>query len=108
MRTLNLKYGDFSNVKFKDGQEVPIKIDTFTHHQCRHFFATLCYLQGMSPLDAMQELGHGDIKTTVNTYTDLQHYTKWDLPQDFRQKLQTEYYINTTGMERKSAVAGLF
>lgn len=108
MRTLNLKYGDFSNVKFKDGQEVPIKIDTFTHHQCRHFFATLCYLQGMSPLDAMQELGHGDIKTTVNTYTDLQHYTKWDLPQDFRQKLQTEYYINTTGMERKSAVAGVF
>lgn len=42
-----------------------------TPHQLRHSFATMCFEAGLGPEDAQKFLGHADIKTTVNIYTDI-------------------------------------
>lgn len=82
MNVLNEKYGDFSTVvlaKKKDGTlksrfapgGLPTVIEIFTPHQLRHTFATMLYLSGVDVLTAKEELGHADIKTTLNIYTHL-------------------------------------
>lgn len=73
---LNLKYGDFSDLeklptsKFQPGG-VPMKIQPFTAHCLRHTFATLLYFAGVDVLTAKNQLGHADIKTTLQIYTHL-------------------------------------
>lgn len=97
MKCLNRKYGDFGKAVIREDDVLPMKIEPFTLHQCRHFFATLCYLQGMSPVDTMQQMGHADIQTTFNIYTDLDQFHKFDLPRDFQEKLMTVYHIDIAG-----------
>ena len=85
LQELNLKYGDFSSVPFgKDGKPrkskfeskhnphgVPMVIPRFTAHWLRHTFATMMYLAGVDVLTAKEQLGHADIKTTLDLYTHL-------------------------------------
>ena len=42
-----------------------------TAHQLRHLYATILYENNISPRDAMQLLGHKNIQTTMDTYTDI-------------------------------------
>lgn len=73
---------------------IPLRIEPFTAHYCRHTFATLLFLQDVPPVTAMQYLGHSNIQTTVNIYTDLQQY-RFDLDDEFKKKLETEYKVRT-------------
>lgn len=95
MRELNYHFGDFSNTDIQEvpADQLPMKIESFTSHQCRHFFATLCYLQGFTIGDTMSELGHANPATTMAIYTDLKNYSKADLSPEFQKKLLTVYQI---------------
>ncbi|MBW7573877.1 tyrosine-type recombinase/integrase [Caproiciproducens faecalis] len=81
---LNLKYGDFTAYKkvhpeidFEKPESVhnphgvPPMIPPITAHWLRHTFATLLYLAGVDVLTARDQLGHADIKTTLEIYTHL-------------------------------------
>lgn len=96
MFALNRQYGDFSNVDIskKKDRDLPRKIEFFTTHQARHFFATLCFLEGLTVGESMQQLGHGDPTVTLGRYTDLANYHKPELSDDFRKKLSTDYKIS--------------
>lgn len=73
---LNLKYGDFGDFsnhpksKF-DPNGVPFVIDRITPHWLRHTFATILYFSGVDILTAKEQLGHANIKTTLEIYTHL-------------------------------------
>ncbi len=97
MKDLNMRFGDFSNCDPSKSPVLPMQIEPFTPHQCQHFFATLCYLQGLSIPDSMQELGHASPDVTIGIYTDLKNYHRWDLSEEFREKLKTSYRIPITG-----------
>lgn len=72
MRTLNKKYGDFSNFTIQDHREsLPIVIDTFTPHCLRHTYCTLLFESGVDVVTAKELMGHTDIKTTLEIYTHL-------------------------------------
>ncbi|MDU6306669.1 tyrosine-type recombinase/integrase [Faecalispora jeddahensis] len=81
---LNLKYGDFTAYKkahpeidFEKPESVynphgvPPMIPPITAHWLRHTFATLLYLAEVDVLTARDQLGHSDIKTTLEIYTHL-------------------------------------
>ena len=81
---LNLKYGDFSahEIMQKDGtlrefkskfdpKGVPFVIPKITPHWLRHTFATMLYFSGVDILTAKEQLGHADVKTTLEIYTHL-------------------------------------
>lgn len=84
---LNIKYGDFKNCikgkndkkpksKFEPNskhnpQGVPLVIPKITAHWLRHTFATMLYFAGVDILTAKEQLGHSDIKTTLEIYTHL-------------------------------------
>ena len=73
---LNRVNGDFSpylelpKSKF-DPKGTPVVIPNITPHMLRHTFCTLLYLAGVDVLVAMQQMGHKDIKTTLEVYTHL-------------------------------------
>lgn len=97
---LNRRYGNFGAGVDVDGipdSRLPVKVPPMHTHQCRHTFATLCYLQGLSVIDTMQELGHAQPAVTIGIYTDLKNYHKFDLSEDFKRKLQTSYRIPLNG-----------
>lgn len=80
MSALNAQYGHNGANRFAprkkgaDGQArgpLPMVIDTFTPHQLRHTYATLLYLAGVDVMTARDQLGHSDIKTTLEIYTHL-------------------------------------
>jgi len=49
---------------------------TVTPHQLRHAYATILFEAGIDVMDAMDLLGHADIKTTRNTYTHIRKLRK--------------------------------
>lgn len=73
---LNFKYGDFSDLdrqpksKYDPGG-VPMRIEPFTAHCLRHTFASMLYKAGVDVLTAKAQLGHADVKTTLQIYTHL-------------------------------------
>jgi integrase len=81
MTDLNVKYGYGGEVdklaarkKGADGNsqgQLPIRIQTFTPHQLRHTFCTIMYLAGVDVMTARDQMGHSDIKTTLEIYTHL-------------------------------------
>lgn len=82
MNLLNERYGDFGidrTTLKKNGERksrfapggLPTRIDTFTPHQLRHTYASMLYKAGVDVLTAKDQLGHSDIKTTLNIYTHL-------------------------------------
>ena len=42
-----------------------------TLHQLRHLYATLLFEMGLSPAESMTLLGHAQIQTTIDVYTDI-------------------------------------
>jgi site-specific recombinase XerD len=52
-------------------ERVVLTIPPFTAHWLRHTFATMLYLAGVNVEVAKEQLGHSDIKTTLNIYTHL-------------------------------------
>ena len=46
-------------------------IPPITPHWLRHTFATLLYMAGVDILTAKEQLGHEDVKTTLQIYTHL-------------------------------------
>ena len=82
MNLLNERYGKFGidrTTLKKNGERksrfapggLPTRIDTFTPHQLRHTYASMLYKAGVDVLTAKDQLGHSDIKTTLNIYTHL-------------------------------------
>lgn len=99
---LNIKYGNFSpfeklpKSKF-DPVGVPFVIPKITPHWLRHTFCTMLYFAGVDVLTAMNQMGHSDIKTTLEIYTHL----------DARHKLKeigklNEYLDGASHMQVKS------
>ena len=82
IRDLNFKYGNNSDKKGNpaaskyNANGIEITIPHFTAHWLRHTFATLLYLSGVDVLTAKDQLGHSDIKTTLEIYTHLDQIYK--------------------------------
>lgn len=94
---LNVKYGydgDISKFNPKYGSDVlPMRIPRITPHYLRYTFATLLFLEGINVVSAKQFLGHADISTTVNIYTDLENFNRADLSDKYVEKLKNEYKV---------------
>ena len=63
-----LKYRYHKTAK---GKRYRDRFSILTPHQLRHSFATMCLEAELSPEDAQHILGHADIQTTINVYTDI-------------------------------------
>ena len=74
---LNFKYGNRIDKSGKQAQSkynrngIVLTIPNITAHWLRHTFATMLYLSGVDVLTAKEQLGHSDIKTTLEIYTHL-------------------------------------
>lgn len=93
---LNVKYGYDKKVISKHSPKystLPMRIENITPHYLRHTFATMLYLENINVVTAKQILGHADISTTVNIYTDLEHFNKSTLSDEYKERLQNEYLI---------------
>lgn len=95
LKTINKKYAYTKEQlsRFKVTDTIPLLIERITPHYLRHTFATLLYLQNVSPVTAKEMLGHADIQTTINIYTDLKTFYKPDLSDEYKKKLENEYKI---------------
>ncbi len=76
LRDLNILYGygvplGTHQAKLLKSSKLEWKIKRFTFHQLRHTCATMMYLAGVDAPTAKQQLGHSDIRTTLNVYTHL-------------------------------------
>ncbi|QEY34658.1 site-specific integrase [Caproiciproducens galactitolivorans] len=76
MTALNVKYGertleDKKKMKKPGRHKFDMTIPPITPHWLRHTFATLLYLAGVDVLTAKEQLGHADVKTTLQIYTHL-------------------------------------
>lgn len=49
---------------------------TCTPHQLRHAYATMLFEAGISPKDAQELLGHAQLSTTMDIYTDIRQQRK--------------------------------
>jgi len=54
----------------------PILLRNFSTHVARHSFSTRCYECGMDAKAVQEILGHKNIKTTLDTYTDCSNDVK--------------------------------
>ena len=69
---MNLKYGNFKNPHKKFApQKTPFVIERFTLHCLRHTFCSMMYNAGVDVLTAQEQMGHSDVKTTLEIYTHL-------------------------------------
>lgn len=98
LSVLNEKYGysqeSIENFKSKHkNRKLPMIIENFSAHYLRHTFATMLYLQDVNVVTAKQILGHAKIQTTVDIYTDLEHFNKSTLSKQYKERLKNEYYI---------------
>jgi integrase len=72
MKELNNRYGKIKKAGHsKFAHASPRTIPPITAHWLRHTFATLLYLSGVDVLTAKEQLGHADVKTTLQIYTHL-------------------------------------
>lgn len=93
---LNIKYGyKDKDVSKYSPSKLPMKIERFTAHYLRHTYATILYLQGIDAVTAKQYLGHSDIQTTINIYTDLENNSLLDISDSYKVLLNSEYKIKT-------------
>lgn len=84
IKDLNFEYGNRIDKQGKlatskcNKNGIEITIRPFSPHCLRHTFATMLYFAGVDVLTAKEQLGHSDIKTTLQIYThlDAQHKTK--------------------------------
>lgn len=80
--------------KRKEKDVLPMRIEPFTAHYLRHTFATMLYLENINVVTAKQILGHAKIQTTVDIYTDLEHFNKSTLSDEYKERLNNEYLIS--------------
>lgn len=74
---MNLKYGAFTSPQKKFApQKTPFVIKPFTFHCLRHTFCSMMYNSGVDVLTAQQQMGHSDVKTTLEIYTHLDQEKK--------------------------------
>ena len=52
-------------------EPIKLTIPNITAHWLRHTYATILYMSGVDVLTAKEQLGHADIKTTLEIYTHL-------------------------------------
>lgn len=76
MTALNNKYGqrtlaDKKKMTKPGRHKFDMTIPPITPHWLRHTFATLLYFAGVDVLTAKDQLGHADVKTTLQIYTHL-------------------------------------
>lgn len=115
---LNLKYGDFTEYKkahpeidfdkpesIHNPHGVPPMIPPITAHWLRHTFATLLYLAGVDVLTARDQLGHADIKTTLEIYTHLDKLYKRHSMDRLSQYISGDKSEKETGVEAMSSRA---
>lgn len=94
LKELNVKYGyPNRDVSKFDPKGLPMLIDRFTPHYLRHTYATILYLQGVDAVSAKQYLGHSDVQTTINIYTDLSNNSLLSITDSYKSKLDNEYKI---------------
>jgi len=90
---LNIKYGfPGRNLSKYNPKRIPMKIEHFTPHYLRHTFATILYLQGVDVVTAKQLMGHADIQTTINRYTDIKN-NRYSVSKSYKDKLEKEYKV---------------
>lgn len=97
LKALNYKYGFAEPHELTETigrADLPMMLEPFTPHYCRHTYATLLYLQGVPATTAMGLLGHSSIEMTVDVYTDLK-FVPFDLSETFKERLQTDYKVRT-------------
>lgn len=90
---LNIKYGYHGKISKHNPRKIPMLIEPFTPHCLRHTYATILFLLGVDVVTAKQYLGHADIQTTINIYTDLERFYKFNLSETMKQKLKDEYSL---------------
>lgn len=74
---MNLEYGAFTTPQKKFApQKIPFVIRPFTLHCLRHTFCSMMYNAGVDVLTAQQQMGHSDVKTTLEIYTHLSQEKK--------------------------------
>lgn len=72
MLEIDLKYGKYPQRTNKyDPRFHGISIDNITPHMLRHTFCTMMYENGVDVVTAKSQMGHADIKTTLEIYTHL-------------------------------------
>ena len=71
---MDIVYGNVADRKSKfDPKHKGVEgIERFTPHMCRHTFCSLMYAAGVDVVTAKEQMGHADIKTTLEIYTHLQ------------------------------------
>lgn len=80
-------------------------IPSITAHWLRHTFATLLYLAGVDVLTARDQLGHSDIKTTLEIYTHLDKIYKRHSMDKLSRYISGEKSEKETGVESVSLSA---
>lgn len=90
---LNAKYGYDKNIDPHLWNSLPLKIERFTPHYLRHTYATILYLQGVDVVTAKQYLGHADVQTTINIYTDLTNYSLLTIDENYKRALEESYKV---------------
>ena len=90
---LNIKYGLRNKASKHRNTKYPLLIRKFTPHWLRHTFATILYLQKFDVMHSKQILGHADIRTTANTYTDMENFNIYTLDDEFKRRLENEYKV---------------
>lgn len=93
MIDLNVKYGYNDRVSKHTHSTLPMLIDTFTAHNLRHTFRTILYLEGIDAQTSMEIMGHSDIRTTIDIYTDIKRMGKMSISDDYRHHLDTDFKV---------------
>lgn len=72
MCDMNLAYGNQLHPRSKyDPRGQILAIEPFTLHCLRHTFCTLMYHAGVDVLTCQKQMGHADVRTTLNIYAHL-------------------------------------
>ena len=90
---LNIKYGYDNKIPKYRNSKYAIVIRKFTPHWLRHTFATILYLQKFDVMQSKSILGHADIRTTANTYTDMENFNIYTLDEKYKKRLKNEYKV---------------
>lgn len=82
----------YRNIRIKKTDE-----HYFTAHYCRHFFATMLYVQGIPAEISMHILGHSSISVTLDTYTHIRgDFEIFDLPEVLQKRLESDFKVEAS------------
>lgn len=90
LNDLNVKYGHKNKKSKHDPAGIEMLIEKVTPHFLRHTYATMLFLTEVDQRNAMQYLGHSDIQTTINIYTDLK-YSRHTISDEYMKFLEEHF-----------------